>query len=215
MPGLHRRGLRRASAQLLARCLARPRAGIDIPHHAQPLLGFGLAREESHVKTETLASLLEPAADEEREALELGQIDLRERHRSRRGAQIEHERPCLSGRRCHLFRAHLGGRQICRWCHKFPGQSNSHGAIGYGSRCRGECYRSRVARPWQPRRHRNRPLDRWLCVPAFRRVCPCHRRQVSKPDGVESRPASVARLSKSARGAARDCRAPAYVERHA
>jgi hypothetical protein len=97
---LHRRGFRRTRPQLLARCLAGPCAGIDIPHRAQPFLGLGLAREESHVKTEALASFLETAADEEREALELGQIGLRQRHRSRRGAQIEHERPCLSGRRC-------------------------------------------------------------------------------------------------------------------
>jgi hypothetical protein len=125
--GLHRGGLGSASAQLLARRLAGPRAGVDVAHHAQPLLGFRLAREESHVKTEALASLLETAADEEGEALELGQIGLRESHRGGRGAQIEHERPCLSGGRCWIVRAHLGGRWICRWCHKFPGQSNSHG----------------------------------------------------------------------------------------
>jgi hypothetical protein len=100
VPSLHRRGLGSASAQLLARCLARPGTGIDIPHRAQPLLGLGLAGEESHVKTEALAPFLEAAADEERETLELGHIGLRERHRGRRGAQIEHERPCLSGRRC-------------------------------------------------------------------------------------------------------------------
>jgi hypothetical protein len=100
VPGLHRGGFRRSSSQLLARRLASPCAGIDIAHHAQPFLGFRLAREESHMETEALASLFETAADEERKAFELGQIGLRERHRGRRGTQIEHERPCLSGRRC-------------------------------------------------------------------------------------------------------------------
>jgi hypothetical protein len=100
VPGLHRRRFRRARPQLLAWCLAGPCAGIDIPHRAQPFLSLGLTGEESHVKTEALASFLETAADEEREPFELGQIGLRERHWGRRGAQVEHERPCLSGRRC-------------------------------------------------------------------------------------------------------------------
>src|SRR6185437_6672837 len=43
-----------------------------------------------------------------------------------------------------------------------------------GSNVEGNAIGRASARPWQPRRHRNRPLDRWLCVPAFRRVCPCH-----------------------------------------
>src|SRR5262249_31889552 len=30
------------------------------------------------------------------------------------------------------------------------------------------------ARRWQPRCRRPSPLDRWLCVPVFRRVCLCH-----------------------------------------
>ena len=171
---LCRGGLRRASAEFLAGRLTRPRAGIDLPHQTQPFLGFRLAGEESHVQTETLATLLEAAAHEERKALELGQIRLRERHRRRRRAQIEDVRSCLCSRRRRMVRVHLSGRQICRWCHKFPGQSNSHGLSESARDAEGNAFDRADARSWQPRRHRNRPLDRWLCVPAFRRVCPCH-----------------------------------------
>src|SRR5690348_14766713 len=31
-----------------------------------------------------------------------------------------------------------------------------------------------TVREWQPRCRRLTSLDRWLCVPAFRRVCLCH-----------------------------------------
>jgi hypothetical protein len=86
VPRLCGRGLSRARPQFLSGRLARPRAGVDLAHHAQPLLGFRLAGEEPHVQTEALASLLEAAADKEGEPLELGQIRLRKRHRRRRGA---------------------------------------------------------------------------------------------------------------------------------
>ena len=135
VPRLCRGSLSRAGAQLLARSLARPRARIDLAHHPQPLLGLRLAREESHMEAEALASLLETAADEEREAFELGQIGLRERHGCRRGTQIEHERLCLCGRRRRMVR--LSRCQICRWCHRFPGQSIDHGRMATARTSRG------------------------------------------------------------------------------
>ena len=70
-------------AELAPRGLAGPCAGVDLAHHAQPFLGLGESREIAHVKPEALAAFLEAAADEECEALELGQIGLRERHRRR------------------------------------------------------------------------------------------------------------------------------------
>jgi hypothetical protein len=109
VPGLRRGSFRRAGTQLLARRLASPRARIDFPHHVQPFLGLRLGLEESHVEAETLAPLLETAAHEKGEALELGKIGLRERHRRGRRAQIEHERPCLCGRRRRMV-CILGGR---------------------------------------------------------------------------------------------------------
>ena len=91
-----------------------------------------------------------------------------------------------------------GGRQICRRCHKFPGQPINHRRQDTARKAEGNAIDRAVARSWQPRRRRNRPLDRWLCVPAFRRVCPYHSRPVSKPRRTESRPANVARLSTGA-----------------
>ena len=126
VPRLRRGGLRCAGAQLLARCFASPCAGVDLPHDIQPLLGFGLGLEESHMEAEALASFLETTAHEKGEALELGQLRLRERHRRRRRAQIEDERPRLGGRDRRFVRVRFSGREICRRCHKFPGQSNSH-----------------------------------------------------------------------------------------
>ncbi len=61
----------RAFTQLLAGCFTSPRAGIDVPHGAQPLLGFLEGREEPHVQPKPLASFLEPPAHEEAEALQL------------------------------------------------------------------------------------------------------------------------------------------------
>src|SRR6185312_9531352 len=68
MPRLCRGSLCRTRAQLLAGRLTRPRTGIDVAHHTQPLLGFGLAGEESHMETKALASLFETATDEKGEA---------------------------------------------------------------------------------------------------------------------------------------------------
>ena len=36
---------------------------------------------------------------------------------------------------------------------------------------------------WQPRYPRLAPLDRWLCVPVFRQVCPCQHGSVYQMDG--------------------------------
>jgi hypothetical protein len=91
-------GFRCTGAQLLAWRFAGPRTGINVSHHAQPFLGFRLAGEETHVQAEALAALLETAAHEEGEALELGQLRLRERHRRCRRAQIEDERSCFGSR---------------------------------------------------------------------------------------------------------------------
>jgi len=97
-----------------------------------------------------------------------------------------------------MTRVRRGGREICRWCHKFPGTVHRPQATRtrFGT-ARGNASARAGARSRQPRRHRNRPLDRWLCVPAFRRVCPCHCAQVSKSRRTESRATSVARLSVS------------------
>jgi hypothetical protein len=69
------------SAQLLSRCFAGPGARIDFANDIQPLFGFGECREVTHVETEPLTAFLEAAADEEGEALQLGKIGLRQRHR--------------------------------------------------------------------------------------------------------------------------------------
>ena len=75
-----------------------------------------------------------------------------------------------------MVRVRLGRRQICRRCHRFPGTVHRP----QGNRDTAQCTEGNAsgrasARSWQPRRLRNRPLDRWLCVPVFRRVCPYHR----------------------------------------
>jgi hypothetical protein len=77
---------RRAGTQLLARGFAGPGTRVYIPHHTQPFLGFHLAVKEPHVQSEALATLFEAATHEKGEALELGQLRLRERHRRRRRA---------------------------------------------------------------------------------------------------------------------------------
>jgi hypothetical protein len=73
-----------SSAQLLARRFAGPGTRINLANDIQPFFGFGECREVTHVEAEPLAALLETAADEEGEALQLGQIGLRQRHRRRR-----------------------------------------------------------------------------------------------------------------------------------
>ncbi|HEV2229902.1 MAG TPA: hypothetical protein VGR86_13200 [Steroidobacteraceae bacterium] len=80
MLSLGRSGRRGALAELAAGCFAGPCAGIDLAHDVQPLLGFGERREVTHVKTKALAALLEAAAHEKVEALELGQLRLRQSH---------------------------------------------------------------------------------------------------------------------------------------
>jgi hypothetical protein len=116
-----------------------------------------------------------------------------------------------------MVRVRHCGRQICRRCHKFPGQPINHARQDTARKAEGNAVDRAAARPWQPRRRRNRPLDRWLCVPAFRRVCPCHSHPVSKPRRVESRPANVVRLSTGARHGrseppwSRLCRAPRVI----
>ncbi len=75
-----------ALAQFLSGGFAGPCARIDIADDVQPILSLGERREITHVKTETLAALLEAATDEEGEALQLRKLRLLERHRRRRGA---------------------------------------------------------------------------------------------------------------------------------
>src|SRR2546423_498130 len=83
--GLTLRPVARAAggAADLARGLAGPGARVDLAHDAQPLLGLCQRGEIAHVQTKALPPFLEAPADEEREALELRQIRLRERHRRR------------------------------------------------------------------------------------------------------------------------------------
>ena len=142
MPRLRCGSLRCAGAQLLARGLAGPGTRVDIAHHAQPFLGFRLGGKEPHVQAEALATLFEATAHEKGEALELGELRLCERHRRRRRAQIEHERSCLRSRPCRMVCVRLGGRQICRWYHKFPGTVREPQTIGVARSAEGECERS-------------------------------------------------------------------------
>ena len=191
MLGLESRFRDGALAQLLARRLACPGTRIDVADDVQPLLSFFERCEVTHVETETLTALFAPSADEEREPLQLGNLRLLQRHRRGRRAQIEYERsglrsargcpstgrrrPCITGSgACDGTRS-----QFWRWCHKFfPGSLDRSRCSPRASRAdsfdqRGECVRSRVARDrGSPAVIGIRPLDRWLCVPAFRRVCP-------------------------------------------
>ena len=121
---LRGRSGRGALAQLAPRGLTCPGAGVDLAHHAQPLLGLGQRGEVAHVQTKALAPFLEAPADEEGETLELRQIRLRERHGRRRRAQVEHERPRACGRRGRIpgFRARASvGSEVGCCCHNFPG----------------------------------------------------------------------------------------------
>jgi hypothetical protein len=73
----------RALTQLLAGRVTGPCAGIDVANDGKPFLGLFERREVTHVKAEALAAFLAAPADEEREALELRQLGLLERHRCR------------------------------------------------------------------------------------------------------------------------------------
>ena len=86
MLGLRCCGSHSTLAQLLTRSFSGPRARIDITHRAEPLFGFLQCLKVAHVQTEALASFFEAAANEEAEALELGLLGVRQRHRRRRRA---------------------------------------------------------------------------------------------------------------------------------
>jgi hypothetical protein len=134
-----RRGLLRR-AELLARRIADPGSGINVPDDREPFLGFGRRVEITHVQPEALASILEAAADEERETRELGGSRLLERHRRRGRGEIDDERP---GRG--LARARAGGPRIPR----------------RGARLFGHCLLSPENRR-TPRRNRKPPEEtRW------------------------------------------------------
>jgi hypothetical protein len=96
---LRGRSRRRALTQLAAGGLSRPGTWIDLAHHAEPFLGLGERRKVAHVQTKALAPFLETATHEEMKTPQLGQVGLRERHRRRRGAQVEYKRPRAERRR--------------------------------------------------------------------------------------------------------------------
>ena len=123
---LRGRSGRRALTQLAARGLSRPGTRIDLTHDAEPFFGLGKRREVTHVQTKALTPFLEAAAHEEMKTPQLGQIGLRERHRRRRGAQVEHKRP-RAERRHRLLRGFRDctGSEVGRCCHNFPGPKHS------------------------------------------------------------------------------------------
>jgi hypothetical protein len=110
--GSCRRG---ASTQLLARRFTGPGTGIDVTNHTEPLFGFRLCGEVAHVQTEALAAFLEAAADEERETLELGQINLRQGHWRGGRAQVQDERARVGFRRRRLSSNRRARGHIGRW----------------------------------------------------------------------------------------------------
>jgi hypothetical protein len=126
--GLFGRG---ALAQLASRSLPGPGARIDLAYHAQPFLGLGEGGEVTHVQPEALAALLEAAAHEEIEALELGQLRLRERHGRRGGTQVEHEWPRTAGwcARIHCVGTARARSEIGRCCHNFPEPNTSYATV--------------------------------------------------------------------------------------
>jgi hypothetical protein len=75
-----------ALAELLARRLTSPGTRINITYCTQPLLRLSERGEVPHVQPEPLAPFLEATAHEETEALELGLLGIRQRHRRRRRA---------------------------------------------------------------------------------------------------------------------------------
>jgi hypothetical protein len=89
---------------------------------------------------------------------------------------------------CCAARCRLG-----RWCHRlFPGPirepaTSPQGKIPDGMGMRASAPSATVAAP--PSLELN-PLDRWLCVPIFRWVCPCHLMALS----VKASPMTVKRL---------------------
>ena len=182
-----------ARAQALARRLTRPCAGVHVAYHAQPFFSLFEACEIPHVQAKALAAVFKPAADKKSEALELRRIRLRKRHRRRRRTKIDYEQIGLLGGEAVIrgIRARLAvGCQLWLQSHVSP---------------RTQCVnRPPVVKPqfaimggWQacarcdvgsPAVIGTRPLDRWLCVPAFRRVCSTHYRcAVSKRRRKESR----------------------------
>lgn len=109
---------RSTSAQLFPRRLASPGSRIDLPNHTQPLLGFGKRGEVTHVQPEALAPFFEATTHKKGEAFQLGQVDLRERHRRRRRAEIQNERARLGFRRRRFpgfGTPRCAGSQIWRW----------------------------------------------------------------------------------------------------
>ncbi len=186
-----------ALAQLLARSFACPCARIDVANDVQPFLGFFERREVAHVQAEALTAVLTTAADEEVESLQLRDLSLLERHGRRRGAQVEDVRSRLrSASRCRSTgrrRPCFPGSGACdstrcqcwRWCHK-PSPDRATCPARLSRKPPG--LQGRIRSTWgsasvRARRDRGspavigiRPLDRWLCVPAFRRVCPYQRR---------------------------------------
>jgi hypothetical protein len=114
-----------ALAQLAPRCLTGPGARIDLAHQRQPFLRLGLRGEVAHVQAKALAAFLEAAADEELETLQLGELDLRQRHGRGGGTQIQYERTAGWRRRvpgCHA-RASVGS-DVGYCCHNFPDQNH-------------------------------------------------------------------------------------------
>ena len=119
-----------ALTQLPTRRFTGPGARIDLAHDAQPLFGLGERREVTHVQPKTFAAFLEAPAHEKSETPELGQVGLRERHRRRRRAQVEHKRPCVERRRRRSpgFRARTGS-EVGRCCHNFPAPETLEAAV--------------------------------------------------------------------------------------
>jgi len=131
-------GRRGAFAQLATGRLAGPGTRIDLAHDTEPFLGFRECREISHVQAKTFATFLEAPAHEEREALELGQIGLRERHRRGRRTQIQDEGSGVCDRCDRVPCAELCESISCevgRCCHNFPEKKPCAAAVlkNYGS----------------------------------------------------------------------------------
>jgi hypothetical protein len=102
------------------------------------------------VQTESLTSIFSLARDEECVLLEFWRRRMRERHRRSGCAEIDNEQ--LSA--CRAFCCRYLLSHVCAHYVKLQGR-----------------FLFRVA-PLSWRNHS--PLDRWLCVPVFRQVCPCH-----------------------------------------
>ncbi len=180
-------------AQLLARRLSGPCAGIDVAHGPEPFLSFRQRREVTHVKAKPLAAFLESTADEEAEAFEFRLLRSRKRHGRRGRTQIENEGACARRLRRDLFpgtHARRGARcQIWRWCHKlFPGPIRNSATRSAGRTSRREGVRAFApgARSWQPRRHRN---------PSFRPVALRPRLSTGLPLSLQVSSVKASRLT--------------------